>query len=147
MVALAGGGRDIPEDAAEGLIFGYAVGLDMTRRDLQAAAKKAGRPWEAAKAFEGSAPCGPILPVSVLPGRPASGEITLRQNGEIRQRGDLADMIWSVPAAISALSGLFELAAGDLLFTGTPAGVGPVAPGDRLRAEIAGIGALEVEVR
>lgn len=147
VVALAGGGRDIPVAAAEALIFGYTVGLDMTRRDLQAAAKKAGRPWEAAKAFEGSAPCGPIVPVSALPGHPRAGAITLRQNGDLRQRGDLADMIWSVPEAISALSSLFELAAGDLVFTGTPAGVGAVASGDLLHAEIAGLGDLDIEIR
>ncbi len=147
VVALGGGGRDIPAAAAEALILGYAVGLDMTRRDLQAIAKKAARPWEAAKAFEGSAPCGPIVPAAALPGPLRAGAITLTQNGVLRQRGDLADLIWSVPETIAELSRLFELAAGDLVFTGTPAGVGPVARGDHLSAEIAGLGALAVVVR
>ena len=147
VVALGGGGRDLTAADAEALILGYAVGLDMTRRDLQAAAKKAARPWEVAKAFEGSAPCGPIVPAAALLGPLRAGAITLAQNGVLRQSGDLADLIWSVPETIAELSRLFELAAGDLVFTGTPAGVGPVAKGDHLRAEIAGLGALEVVVR
>jgi len=124
-------------------LFGHAVGLDMTRRDLQAAAKKLGRPWEVAKGFDHSAPIGPIVPGdSALP----SGAITLDVNGARRQTGDLSEMIWSVPEIITELSRLFTLQPGDLIFTGTPAGVGPVARGDRLHAEIAGVGALTVDV-
>lgn len=147
VVALAAGGRDIPVSEAAARVFGYAVGLDMTRRDLQAQAKKAGRPWEAAKAFESSAPCGPVAKVSDLGGHPVKGAISLRRNGEIQQSADLSDLIWNVPETIAKLSELFELAPGDLIFTGTPAGVGPVRPGDLLRGEIEGIGALDVVVR
>lgn len=124
-------------------VFGHAVGLDMTRRDLQAAAKKLGRPWEVAKGFDHSAPIGAILPAD---GALASGAITLDVNGQRRQTGDLAEMIWSVPEIIVELGKLFTLQPGDLIFTGTPSGVGPVARGDRLHAEIAGVGALTVDV-
>ena len=124
-------------------IFGHAVGLDMTRRDLQAQAKKVGRPWEVAKGFDQSAPIGPIMrghaPL-------ASGAITLDVNGTRRQTGDIADMIWNVSEIIGELGRLFTLQPGDLIFTGTPSGVGPVARGDRLHAEIAGVGALDVDV-
>lgn len=124
-------------------IFGHAVGLDMTMRDLQAAAKKQGRPWEVAKGFDHSAPIGAILPAeTALP----SGAITLDVNGQRRQTGDLAEMIWSVPEIIAELGKLFTLQPGDLIFTGTPAGVGPVARGDSLHAEIAGVGTLTVDV-
>jgi fumarylpyruvate hydrolase len=124
-------------------VFGHAVGLDMTRRDLQAAAKKLGRPWEVAKGFDHSAPIGSVLPAE---GALASGAITLDVNGQRRQTGDLAEMIWSVPEIIIELGKLFTLQPGDLIFTGTPSGVGPVARGDRLHAEIAGVGALTVDV-
>ncbi|MFQ8430629.1 fumarylacetoacetate hydrolase family protein [Amaricoccus sp. W119] len=147
VVALGAGGRDIPEAEAESKILGYAVGLDMTRRDLQGQAKKAGRPWELAKAFEHSAPCGPIVPREALAGPLSKGAISLRLNGEIRQKGDLGDLIWTIPETISKLSELFELAPGDLILTGTPAGVGPVQRGDRLSGVIAGLPALDVEVR
>lgn len=147
VVALGAGGADLSEPEAGAAVFGYAVGLDMTRRDLQAAAKKAGRPWELAKAFEASAPCGPITPRAALSAPLAAGPVTLAVNGEIRQKGDLADLVWSVPETIAKLSELFTLAPGDLVFTGTPAGVGPVRRGDRLRAEIAALPPLEVEVR
>ncbi|MFO1106422.1 MAG: fumarylacetoacetate hydrolase family protein [Amaricoccus sp.] len=143
VAALKAGGRDLTPEAAADAVYGYAVGLDMTRRDLQAAAKKAGRPWEIGKAFAASAPCGPLLPLATPP---RSGAITLKQNGVERQRGDLADLIWPIPEVIANLSTLFELRPGDLIFTGTPAGVGPVAPGDALVGEIAGIGRLEVTV-
>lgn len=146
VVALGSGGRDLTPAAAEAAIWGYAIGLDMTRRDRQAEAKKAGRPWEVAKAFEASAPCSPILPAADLAAPPRTGAITLRQNGDLRQQGDLADLIWTVPETIANLSTLFELRAGDLIFTGTPAGVGPVARGDRLVGAIEGIGRLEVTV-
>ncbi|MFO1131966.1 MAG: fumarylacetoacetate hydrolase family protein [Hyphomicrobiales bacterium] len=124
-------------------IFGHAVGLDMTRRDLQAAAKKLGRPWEVAKGFDHSAPIGAIVPAGEAL---ASGAITLDVNGARRQAGDLSEMIWNVPEIIVELGRLFSLQPGDLIFTGTPSGVGPVARGDRLDAEIAGIGSLHVEV-
>ncbi len=124
-------------------IFGYGVGLDMTRRDLQAAAKKLGRPWETAKGFDHSAPMSAIFPSTEVIGR---GAITLDVNGKRRQTGDLSEMIWSVDEIIAELGKLFELQAGDLIFTGTPSGVGPVVRGDRLHCAIAGVGALDVNV-
>ena len=145
VVALARGGRDIPADKALDCVFGYAIGLDMTRRDIQAEAKKAGRPWEAAKAAEKSAPIGPIHPVAEVGHLPA-GPITLSVDGELRQSGDLADQIWSVADVIAHLSGLFELAPGDLIMTGTPAGVGAVERGQTMVATIEGLGTLEVRV-
>lgn len=145
VVALAKGGRDIPVDKALDHVYGYAVGLDMTRRDLQAEAKKLGRPWEVGKAFEQSAPCGSIVPAAHI-GHPAAGAIWLKINGETRQHGDLDQLLWKVPESISYLSGLFELQPGDLIFTGTPAGVGPVQRGDNLHGHIDGIGDLEVRV-
>ena len=126
-------------------IFGYAVGLDMTRRDLQGAAKKLGRPWEVAKAFDHSAPVSAIVSAAEI-GHPASGAITLDVNGVRRQTGDIADMIWSVAEIIVELGQLFELRAGDVIFTGTPAGVGPVQRGDVLHGAIAGIATLDVKV-
>jgi len=143
VVALGGGGRDVPADRALDLVFGYGVGLDMTRRDLQAVAKKAGRPWDMAKGFDESAPCGALRTVADV-GHPDRGEIRLEINGEVRQRGDLEQQIWSVAEALSYLSSLVELRAGDLLMTGTPAGVGAVHPGDRLVGHIDGIGELTV---
>ncbi|MCG8693623.1 MAG: fumarylacetoacetate hydrolase family protein, partial [Minwuiales bacterium] len=145
VVALAKGGQDIPVDRALDHVYGYAVGLDMTRRDLQAEAKKLGRPWEVGKAFERSAPCGPIVPAAKI-GHPGAGAIWLKINGETRQQGDLDQLLWKVPEAISYLSGLFALQPGDLIFTGTPAGVGPVQRGDNMHGHIDGIGDLEVRV-
>jgi fumarylpyruvate hydrolase len=145
VVALSKGGEDIPIAEALDHVYGYAVGLDMTRRDLQGEAKKAGRPWEVGKAFEASAPCGEIVPVAKI-GHPQSGAIWLKVNGEMRQTGDLNQLIWKVPEAISYLSGLFRLAPGDLIMTGTPAGVGPVKRGDVLVGHIDGVGELRVEV-
>ena len=145
VVALACGGTHIAAEDALTHVYGYAVGIDMTRRDLQAAAKKAGRPWESAKAFEHAAPCSAVAPAADI-GHPVRGAVTLEVNGEMRQCGDLAQLIWKVPEIISHLSGLFALAGGDLVFTGTPAGVGPVARGDRLRGRVAGVGEIEVEV-
>ena len=124
-------------------IFGYAVGLDMTRRDLQAEAKKGGKPWEAAKSFDYSAPISAIVPMT---DEMAQGAIALDVNGQRRQTGDLAEMIWNAGEIIAELNLLFELKAGDLIFTGTPSGVGSVQRGDRLHAEIAGLGALDVDV-
>lgn len=146
VVALKSGGSDIAVEKARDHIFGYAVGIDMTRRDLQAVAKKAGRPWEVAKAFDHSAPCSAVVPVSET-GFVENGSITLSINGEPRQSGDLNQMIWKVAETISYLSSLFELQPGDLIFTGTPAGVGAVKRGDRLEGRIEGIGTVTATVR
>jgi fumarylpyruvate hydrolase len=145
VVALASGGKDISVDDALSHVFGYGVALDMTRRDLQGEAKKTGRPWEVGKAFEHSAPCSALVPASAT-GHPAAGAIWLEVDGERRQEGDLNQMIWKVPEMISYLSGLFTLAGGDIILTGTPAGVGPVARGNRLHGEVEGVGALDVTV-
>jgi fumarylpyruvate hydrolase len=145
VVAIGRHGANIDVADAGDYVWGYALGLDMTRRDLQAQMKKAGRPWEVAKGFDGSAPIGPIHPKAAV-GALDSGAIWLNVNGEQRQRGDLSDMIWSVEETIAYLSHLFELRAGDLIFTGTPDGVGPVARGDSIEAGIDGLGAFRVDV-
>ena len=145
VVALGKGGRDIPVEEANDHIFGYALGLDMTRRDLQGACKKQGRPWEVGKAFDESGPIGPIHPVSKT-GLLEKGAITLSVNGQMQQNSDLDKLIWSIPESIAFLSGLFELKAGDLIFTGTPEGVGPVVVGDRLLGTFEGLGELDVRV-
>ena len=145
VVALARGGRDIPVEQALDCVYGYGVGLDMTRRDLQGEAKKMGRPWDVGKAFDHSAPCSEIVPAEII-GHPDAGAIWLRVNGEMRQEGDLNQMIWKVPEIIAYLSGLFTLAPGDLVFSGTPAGVGPTVRGDRLDGGVAGVGELSVSV-
>ena len=143
VVALEKGGKDIPVERANDCIFGYALGLDMTRRDLQGECKKQGRPWEVGKAFDHSGPIGPIHPRS-LTGTIEQGAITLDVNGTQRQASDLLQMIWNIPESISYLSGLFELKAGDLIFTGTPEGVGAVVKGDKLVGRIAGLGEFEI---
>ncbi len=145
VVAIGKGGRDIPVEQAASHVFGYAVGLDMTRRDLQNESKKTGRPWETGKAFDHSAPIGPIVPVQAI-GHPERGAVTLTVNGEEKQRGDLSDLIWSVPEMVSYLSKLFELQPGDLIYSGTPEGVGPVVKGDRMLCAIEGVGELAVKV-
>jgi len=145
VACLGRGGRDISVDRALDHVWGYAVGLDMTRRDLQGAMKKLGRPWEVGKAFEKSAPCSRVFPAARI-GHPTAGAIWLTVNGETRQQGDLAQLIWSIPESIAYLSTLFELAPGDLLMTGTPAGVGPVQRGDQLHGHVDGVGDLEVSV-
>jgi fumarylpyruvate hydrolase len=145
VVALAGGGRDIPVEKAEALIWGYAVGLDMTRRDLQGEAKKMGRPWEVGKAFEHSAPCGPLVPVTEID-HPIEGAVSLKVNGEIRQLGDLNQMIWKTPEMIAILSQYFELQAGDIIMTGTPSGVGSIQKGDVMEAHVDGVGDLKITV-
>jgi fumarylpyruvate hydrolase len=145
VVALKSGGANIKPADALGHVYGYAVGLDMTRRDLQNAAKNTGRPWEVGKAFERSAPCTAIVPATAI-GHPSKGAIWIDVNGERRQTGDLAQMIWDIPHQIAFLSGLFELAPGDLIFTGTPAGVGSTKAGDRLHGHVDGVGDLEVVV-
>ncbi len=145
VVAFSGGGRDIPAARATELIFGYAVGLDMTRRDLQAAAKKKGRPWDMSKAFDCSAPCAAVTPKAGI-GALAKGAIECKVNGVTRQRADLADMTWKVPQIVEFLSALVEIRPGDLIFTGTPAGVGPVVRGDEIEATIAGLTPLKVTI-
>ena len=145
VVALGDGGRDISPAKAQELVFGYAVGLDLTRRDLQAAAKQRGEPWDMAKGFDQSAPCSAIRPASDI-GHPDAGGIRLRVNGTLRQEGDLSQLIWSVPETIAELSTLVTLQAGDLIFTGTPSGVGPLAVGDSLEGEIDGVGTLLVTI-
>ena len=145
VVALRGGGRGIPAEDALPHVFGYAVGVDLTRRDLQAAAKRAGRPWTTAKGFDRSAPISPLQPVERC-GHPFAAEIALDVNGEPRQAGSTAAMTWSVPEVIAELSRFFELRAGDLIFTGTPPGVGPLRPGDRVSCRVAGVASLEFEI-
>jgi fumarylpyruvate hydrolase len=143
VVAIGKGGADIPEDRALDHVFGYGVGLDMTRRDLQGEAKKMGRPWEMGKAFDNSAPCSALKPVSLV-GHPSKGAIWLKVNGVVKQKGDLAEMIWKVPEMISYLSRLVTLKPGDLIYSGTPAGVGPVQRGDRLEGHVDGVGELTI---
>jgi len=145
VVALSSGGDNIAEEKALDCVFGYAAGLDMTRRDLQGAAKKAGRPWEVGKAFENSAPCSELVPASEI-GQPASGRIHLDVNGELRQDGDLNQLIWNVQESIAYLSTLFTLAPGDLIYTGTPSGVAAVVKGDKLHGEIEGIGEIDITI-
>jgi fumarylpyruvate hydrolase len=145
VVALSKGGSNIPVESALDHVFGYGVGLDMTRRDLQGEAKKLGRPWEVGKAFEASAPCGPLVPASEI-GHPTDGEVSLKVNGEVRQTGNLNQLIWKVPEMISYLSGLFTLQPGDIIMTGTPAGVGAVVRGDVLEGYVEGVGKIEVRV-
>lgn len=145
VVALAKGGRDIPVEQALELVYGYAVGLDMTRRDLQAQAKKMGRPWDMGKGFDHSAPCAPIVPVAQA-GHPDQGAVWLKVNGEVRQQGDLADLIWNVAETISYLSGLVDLFPGDLIFTGTPEGVGAVVKGDQLQGHVDGLPDINITI-
>lgn len=143
VAAIGNGGGAIAAEAALEHVWGYTVGLDLTRRDLQDVAKKGGRPWDMAKGFDASGPVGVLRPVSEI-GHPARGAITLEVNRQRRQSGDIADMIWSVAEVIAHLSGLVTLAPGDLIFTGTPAGVGPVVRGDRLEARVEGVAELSV---
>jgi len=144
-VALKSGGDNIPADKAMDCVFGYAVSLDMTRRDLQGQMKKMGRPWEIGKAFEHSAPCSALVPATEI-GHPTEGPVWLKINGETRQEGDLNQLIWKIPEMISYLSDLFTLHAGDVILTGTPSGVGPVMRGDDIHGHVAGVGDLRVKV-
>jgi fumarylpyruvate hydrolase len=143
VVALKGGGANVPADKVMDLVYGYAVGLDMTRRDLQNAAKAGGKPWDMGKGFDRSAPVTAIQPAARI-GHPSKGAIWVKVNGVVKQSGDLADMIWSVPETLSYLSGLVELAPGDMIFTGTPDGVGPVVAGDTLEGHVDGVGDLNI---
>lgn len=145
VVALGGGGREVSRADAPALVFGYAVGLDLTRRDLQSEAKKAGRPWDMAKGFDQSAPMGLITPVADT-GWLSAGAISLAVNGAVRQKGDLADMVWNVAEVIADLSRYVALAPGDLIYTGTPDGVGAVVKGDRLLGSIDGLQDLEIVI-
>lgn len=146
VVAIGRRGRDIPVGRALEYVYGYAVGLDMTRRDLQIEARKAGRPWDMGKAFDQSAPCGEISPAAMT-GPLTGGTISVAVNGETRQSSDLSLLIWNVAEVIADLSTYVELAPGDLIFTGTPEGVGPVQPGDALVGRIDGLADLEVTIR
>ncbi len=143
VVAIGVSGRDIPVERALDYVYGYAVGLDMTRRDLQAEAKKLSRPWDLSKGFDQSCPISPIMPAARI-GHPAKGKIEVAVNGKVQQSGDLSQMIWSVPEAIAYLSRYVRLAPGDLLMTGTPAGVSSVKPGDTLRGTCEGVGEIVV---
>jgi fumarylpyruvate hydrolase len=145
VAALKEGGSDIAVEQAPAHVFGYAVGIDMTRRDLQGEAKNMGRPWEVGKAFEHSALCSEVVPARAI-GHPERGAVWLDVNGKRRQEGDLGQLIWKVPEVIAELSQLFELAPGDLIMTGTPAGVGPVVRGDVMHGGVAGVGEITVEV-
>ncbi|MDB5540684.1 MAG: hypothetical protein JWQ89_2411 [Devosia sp.] len=145
VAAIGVGGKDIPVDRAMDHVWGYGVGLDMTRRDLQAWAKKGGKPWEVAKGLDHSAPIGALVPAKGI-ATPLKGAIELKVNGEVRQSADISDMTWDLPHVIAELSKYFELFAGDLIFTGTPAGVSAVKKGDRLVGSIAGIGTVETTI-
>jgi fumarylpyruvate hydrolase len=145
VVALKSGGTDIAPDAAAAHIFGYAVGLDLTRRDLQGEAKKKGHPWEVGKSFEASAPIAPITPAAQA-GDIAAARITLTVNGSLRQQSSLADLIWSVPEVIARLSRQVAVGAGDLIYTGTPEGVAAIVKGDVLVGEVTGLEPLKVTI-
>ena len=146
VVAIGKGGKNIPVEKALEHVWGYGVGLDMTRRDIQGEAKKMGRPWEMGKSFDESAPVGALRPASQV-GHPAKGAIWLKVNGQVKQQGDLAMQIWTVPEQINYLSNLITLQPGDLIFSGTPAGVSAVKPGDKLEGHVDGVGDLTVSYR
>ena len=145
VVALGQPGFEIPVEEAESIVFGYAAGLDMTRRDLQVASRSGKGPWDIGKDFENSAVLGPIAAATSI-GHPRDARINLAVNSELRQDSDLGHMIWSVPEIIAHLSRLYRLKRGDLIFTGTPDGVGPVGPGDEIRGEIEGVGAVVLRI-
>jgi fumarylpyruvate hydrolase len=145
VVVIGTGGSDIAEADALAHVFGYAAGIDLTRRDMQAAAKAAGRPWDMAKGFDHSAPIGEVARAAVI-GHPSAGAITLAVNGALRQSSDLAKMIWSVPETIAYLSRMVRLASGDLIMTGTAEGVAAVKRGDRLEGAIAGVGTVTTQI-
>jgi fumarylpyruvate hydrolase len=143
--ALGGGGANVAPADALSLVWGYGVGLDLTRRDMQAVAKEMSRPWDLAKGFDASAPCSPLRPVSEV-GHPADARIWLEINGDVKQDGSLQEMIWPVADVISHISRFVTLAPGDLIFSGTPAGVGPLQPGDRVHGAVDGVAEFDFEV-
>jgi len=145
VVGLKSGGRNIPKEKALDCVWGYGVGIDLTRRDLQIASRNIKRPWEIGKAFDGSAPCGPLRPVSEI-GHPKKGRIYLKVNGEVKQDGDLEQMIWNVPEIIWKLSEMVALEAGDIIMTGTPAGVSALQPGHKLECEVESVGKVSVTI-
>jgi fumarylpyruvate hydrolase len=145
VVALKSGGRNIKVEKALDAIWGYGVGIDLTRRDLQIASRNQQRPWEIGKAFDASAPCGPLKPASEI-GHPKKGRVVLKCNGKVRQDGDLDQMIWNVSEIVANLSEMVELVAGDIIMTGTPSGVAATVPGDKLECEIEGVGRLVVTI-
>ena len=145
VVAIGSAGVNLAPANAHAVIYGYAVGLDMTRRDLQNQMREIKRPWDIGKSFAEAAPIGPLYPVTQV-GHPNRGRIALDVNGELRQRGDLSDMVWDVPHVLSFLSQYYELLPGDLVFTGTPSGVAAVAPGDQLVGRIEGLGTLSIRI-
>jgi len=145
VVALGGGGANVAVENALDLVWGYGVGLDLTRRDLQAAAKDTGRPWDMAKGFDASAPCTPIRPLSEV-GHPSEGRVWLEVNGALRQEGNLNELIWPIADVIAYLSRFVTLAPGDLIYSGTPSGVAALKPGDRVRAGVDGVDVFELEI-
>ena len=145
VVALKSGGLNIPTDKALDHVYGYAVGIDLTRRDLQLASRKMQRPWEVGKSFDHSAPCSAIQPAAKI-GHPAKGKIWLSVNGAEKQTGDLSELIWNVPEIIWKLSQQVELAAGDIIMTGTPAGVAALVAGDNIECGVDGVGTLKVSI-
>jgi fumarylpyruvate hydrolase len=145
VVALKSGGRNIPTERALACIYGYCVGIDLTRRDLQIASRDIKRPWEIGKAFDHSAPCGPLKPAAEV-SHPSKGRIVLKVDGKVRQDGDLNQMIWNVPEIISKLSEMVELAPGDVIMTGTPSGVAATVAGDKIECEVEGVGKLNVTI-
>ncbi|MGH8032956.1 MAG: fumarylacetoacetate hydrolase family protein [Luteimonas sp.] len=145
VLAIGQEGIDIRIEDAARHVYGVSVGIDLTRRDVQVVARKTGRPWEIGKSFDHSAPCGEIVPLADRP-LPAQGHIELSVNGQVRQSGDLAQMIWSSAEVVSKLSHQYRLMPGDLIYTGTPAGVGPLRPGDEVNARIDGIGSIDISI-
>ena len=145
VVALKGGGKNISVEDALDYVYGYGIGIDMTRRDLQSVAKEQRRPWEPAKAFERSAPMSALAPADKV-GHPDRGRISLSVNGDLKQEGDLGQMIWKVAEQIAYLSRFYDIAAGDVIMSGTPSGVGPVAKGDEILCELEGVASLNVKV-
>ena len=145
VVAIGHPGLRLPPEKANDIVFGYAVGLDMTRRDLQNDMREKKRPWDIGKSFAEAAPIAPLHPVATT-GLLTRGGVVLTVNGQVKQKGDLADMIWDVPHMLSFLSQMYELLPGDLVFTGTPAGVGPVVPGDQLNGTIEGLTPLALRI-
>ena len=145
VVAIGQGGTDVDPDDALALIWGYGVGVDLTRRDLQDTAKQMSRPWDWAKGFDASAPCGALRPAKEI-GHPGSGRVWLEVNGQARQQGDLNELIWPIADVISHVSRAVALRPGDLIFTGTPSGVGALQPRDRVRAGVEGVGEISFEI-